>query len=114
MRRGQIWWVHWEPGRGTEQHGRRPSLVIQNDAMNLADPFSLTVVVAISSSGLPDNLLHLAIEPSTLNGLANSSFVRCEQIMTMHKSRLDGHIGRLEPRYLEQVDRTIKMVLGLA
>ena len=33
-RRGEIWDVNWSPGRGAEQQGTRPALVIQNDRGN--------------------------------------------------------------------------------
>ncbi|MHB8523858.1 MAG: type II toxin-antitoxin system PemK/MazF family toxin [Limisphaerales bacterium] len=32
--RGQIWLVNWSPGRGSEQLGRRPALVMQTDSAN--------------------------------------------------------------------------------
>ena len=31
IKRGEIYWVDWNPGRGSEQSGLRPALVIQND-----------------------------------------------------------------------------------
>ena len=30
-KRGEVWLVNWSPARGSEQAGRRPALVIQND-----------------------------------------------------------------------------------
>lgn len=32
--RGESRWVDWSPGRGSEQVGRRPALVVQTDAAN--------------------------------------------------------------------------------
>lgn len=60
-----------------------------------------------------DNFLHIMVEPSMLNGLTQTSFVKCEQIMTISKARLDGHIGQLEPRYLSQVSEALSQLLGL-
>ena len=33
-RRGEVWLVNWNPARGSEQAGKRPALVIQNDIGN--------------------------------------------------------------------------------
>jgi mRNA-degrading endonuclease toxin of MazEF toxin-antitoxin module len=34
-KRGEIWIVNWNPSRGSEQAGKRPALVIQNDITHL-------------------------------------------------------------------------------
>ena len=46
-KRGEIWLVNWNPARGSEQAGKRPALVIQNDIGNEKAP--TTIVAAISS-----------------------------------------------------------------
>lgn len=113
VRRGQIWWVSWEPGRGSEQNGRRPALVVQSNVANELDSYGLTIVLAISSGGHQDSVLHIPIEPSGFNGLDRRSFVRCEHVLTISKSRLDGHIGQLEKHLLKQVDEALRDVLDL-
>ena len=112
LRRGQIWWIDWEPHRGSEQAGRRPSLVVQSNEANELDAYNLTIVLPISS-GHADNDLHVRVEPSQMNGLGKSSFVKCEQILTVSKSRLDGYIGTLEPRHQKLIDQNLKAVLSL-
>jgi len=47
--RGEVWLVNWNPARGSEQAGKRPALVIQNDIGNEKAP--TIIVAAISSSG---------------------------------------------------------------
>ncbi|MGZ3625202.1 MAG: type II toxin-antitoxin system PemK/MazF family toxin, partial [Ktedonobacteraceae bacterium] len=41
-RRGEIWDVNWSPGRGAEQKGTRPALIIQNDRGNTSSSYPLT------------------------------------------------------------------------
>lgn len=114
LRRGQIWWVNWEPHRGSEQAGRRPALVIQSNVANEVDAYGLAIVAAMTTSDQDrESVLHVAVEPSTANGLSKAGFVKCEQVMTIHKSRLDGFIGMLEPRYQKQVDNGLKLILDL-
>lgn len=47
-RRGDVWTVNFYPGRGTEQRGTRPALVIQNDVGN--EHAATTIVAAITST----------------------------------------------------------------
>ena len=47
-KRGEIWMVNFNPGRGSEQTGVRPALIIQNDIGN--QYASTTVVAAITTT----------------------------------------------------------------
>jgi mRNA interferase MazF len=47
-RRGEVWLVDFSPGRGSEQQGSRPALVIQNDVGN--EYAATTIVAAITST----------------------------------------------------------------
>jgi len=113
VRRGQIWITEWEPHRGSEQGGVRPSLVIQSDNANELRHYQNTIVATMSTSPAVDALLHIAVEPSRLNGLDRPGIVRCEQILTISRTRLIRYIGQIEPPLLEKVDEAIKIVLGL-
>src|SRR5438270_14073292 len=86
-RRGEIWDVNWSPGRGAEQQGIRPALIIQNDRGNASPSYPLTIVSSMSRTEreLP---LHVRISPSEENGLTDFTDVKCEQIMTIEKSCL--------------------------
>ena len=42
-RRGDVWMVNFNPGRGSERRGLRPALVIQNDVGN---QYAATTIVA--------------------------------------------------------------------
>jgi mRNA interferase MazF len=48
IRRGQIWLVDWSPGRGSEQLGQRPAIVIQTDAANSNPRYPNTIVVTLA------------------------------------------------------------------
>ncbi len=53
LRRGEIWYVDFDPARGSEQAGRRPALIIQNDAGNESARYPNTIVLAMSTKGRP-------------------------------------------------------------
>jgi mRNA interferase MazF len=111
-RRGDIWIVDWSPARGSEQAGMRPALVIQTDAANLNPRYPNVIVLAISTKGkqVP---FHVPINPSQECGLKETSFVKCEQVLTISKSRLNKRIGSLSEQHLREVDMGLRRVLEL-
>lgn len=110
--RGDIFWVDWFPGRGSEQTGRRPALVVQRDEANYNPNYPLIIVVAISTKGRRISV-HVPIQPSDENGLAFLSYVKCEQLVTISKDRLENRLGRLTKAELAEVDKALKLILDL-
>lgn len=111
-RRGEIWDVNWSPGRGAEQKGTRPALIIQNDRGNTSPSYPLTIVASMSRTEreLP---LHVRIAPSEENGLTDYTDVKCEQIMTIEKSRLLRRRGSITGEEMTRVDAALKLSLNL-
>jgi mRNA interferase MazF len=111
-RRGEIWDVNWSPGRGAEQQGTRPALVIQNDRGNASSSYPLTIVASMSRTEreLP---LHVRIAPTHENGLTDYTDVKCEQVMTIEKSRLLRKRGSISGDELARVDNALKLSLSL-
>ena len=111
-RRGEIWDVNWSPGRGAEQKGIRPALIIQNDRGNTSFSYPLTIVASMSRTEreLP---LHVRIAPSEENGLTDFTDVKCEQLMTIEKSRLIRRRGVITSEELGKVDVALKLSLNL-
>lgn len=113
IRRGEIYWVDWSPGRGSEQDGRRPALVVQNDAGNGSASYPNTIVAAISTKGR-DIPLHVRLPRRKGLGLRQTSFVKCEQILTVSKDRLSlESIGRISGAELCEVDSALLLSLAL-
>ncbi len=111
-RRGEIWDVNWSPGRGAEQQGTRPALIIQNDRGNASSSYPLTIVASMSrpERELP---LHVRITPTAENGLTDYTDVKCEQVMTIEKSRLLRKRGAISAEELTRVDNALKLSLNL-
>jgi mRNA interferase MazF len=108
-RRGEIWLVNWNPARGSEQAGKRPALVIQNDISN--EHASTTIVAALSATIriYPMNVL---IEPPQ-GGLTKPSIIKTGQILTVSKDRLEKRLGLIEEKKMEEVDRALRLSLAL-
>ena len=112
VRRGEIYWLQLPPATGSEQAGRRPVLVIQNDAGNRASP--TTIVAAITSQ--PRRRRYPFQVPFTAqeSGLHLDGTVLCEQIQTIEQIRLDRLAGALNEERMEEADLALKRSLGLS
>lgn len=109
-KRGEVWLVNWNPARGSEQAGRRPALVIQNDIGNEKAP---TTIVAAISSSVRIYPINVQINPPE-GGLDHPSIIMTSQILTISKERLEKRLGRLSKDRLDDVDRAIKLSLALS
>lgn len=108
--RGDIWMVDLgSNGIGSEQQGRRPCVIVQNNVGNAHSP---TTIVAVVTSAFKTKLpTHFVIGKK--EGLAVTSICLCEQVVVIDKSRLQEYIGRLSPEKVEQLDNCLKISLGL-
>ena len=112
IKRGDLFWVDLNPTKGSEQAGRRPVLIIQNDVGNEAAP---TVIVAplTTKSFTKEYPINVHL-PRGVAGLKENSTVLLSQIRTIDKSRLGRKIGHLPVSYLQKVNEAISISLGLS
>ena len=90
--RGEVYWVAFDPVKGSEQAGLRPALVVQNDVGNR---FSPTTIVAAITTTIPPRPYPfvVTIEPQE-SGLRESSAINCAQLATIQQT---GDASRLRP-----------------
>lgn len=112
IKRGDLFWVDLNPTKGSEQAGRRPVLVIQNDAGNEVAP---TVIVAplTTKSFTKDYPINVYL-PRGVASLKENSTVLLSQIRTIDKSRLERKIGHLPVSYLQKINEAISISVGLS
>jgi len=123
IRRGEIYWVEFEPVKGSEQGGLRPALVVQNDVGNQYSP--TTVVVAITRAIPPKPFPFIVVVEPEESGLAARSAINCAQVATIQQSgsqsrlrarpgeRAIRPVGRLSEVRLRAVDEALRFNLGL-
>lgn len=105
VRRGKIYWVDFGVPQGSEQGGRRPALVIQNDIGNQTSP--TTIIAAITSKIKKSYPFHVEVS-SAESGLPQDSTILLEQIRTIAQTRLIQHCDKLTSRKMNEVDRSTK------
>jgi len=108
-RRGEIWLVNFNPGRGSEQKGIRPALVIQNDTGNI---YASTTIVAAITSTIKEFPVTVVVSASE-GGLKQRSMVNLAQLLTIDKGRLQKRLGNLSDSAMEHVDEAIRVSLDV-
>lgn len=111
VQRGEIYWLEMPPAVGSQQAGRRPVLIIQNDVGN---QFSRTTIVAAITSRprRRDYPFHVPFHARE-SGLPLDGTVLCEQIQTVDQSQLGHLAGGLTVDKMLEVDLALHRSLGL-
>lgn len=112
IKRGELFWVNLDPTRGSEQAGRRPVLILQNDIGNEVAPTTL-VAPLTTKSFTKDYPTNVRLSKGSIPGLKFDSTILLSQIRTIDKSRLEKKIGSLSGTSMRKVDFAIKISLGL-
>jgi mRNA interferase MazF len=111
IKRGDIFYVNIDSGKGSEQTGARPVLIIQN---NIGNKYSPTVIVAMITSKLDKAKLPTHIEiKSEESKLAKDSVILLEQIRTIDKKRLKRKIGHVNDRIMREINTALAISVGL-
>ena len=119
VRRGDIFWVDLSGGKGAEiDHKIRPALIIQNDVGNQYSPTTIVAPLsgAVGGKTYPTEVKLVPSDVSVISGdtgLLKTSKIKLEQIRIVDKSRLRGRVGRVSPTKMIEVDKAIKVSLGL-
>lgn len=111
VKRGDIFYADLSPVVGSEQGGKRPILVIQN---NIGNKFSPTVIVAAITSKIskPKMPTHVGLLKKE-SKLEKDSVILLEQIRTIDKSRLQDKINNINSEMMERVDQALRISVGL-
>lgn len=111
LRRGDVVRARLDPVEGSEQAGERPVLILSPDVINEHSP---VIIVAAITSKRTDRLFafEALLDPPD-GGLSLRSKVMLTQLRSINKSRLLGYYGRVSDAAMRQVDRALKVAVGL-
>jgi len=87
VRRGEVYWVHLDPARGSEIRKTRPALIVSPDDMNAILP--RVIVAPLTSKGQ-----RLGCRPE-VRFQGKRARILLDQIRCIDKQRLGGKLGEI-------------------
>lgn len=106
MKRGEVWWVEFDPAVGSEVRKTRPAVIISNDAANRH--LSRVVVVPMTSN------VDRQYPGEAIVTVANqSSKAMTDQIMAADKSRLKNQVGTVSKQDMKAIEDAILVHFGM-
>jgi mRNA interferase MazF len=106
MKRGDVWWIDFEPALGGEVRKQRPAVIVSNDAAN--KHLNRLQVVPLTAAA---DRLYPSEAAVTVGGKRHKAMA--DQLTTVSKLRLQNRVGRLSKIDMSAVGQAIKVQLEL-
>jgi mRNA interferase MazF len=106
MKRGEVWWVNFNPSVGGEIRKVRPAVILSNDTANkFLNRVQVVPITSKIEKVFPSEAL-ITVEGNIVKAVA-------DQISTASKFRFTKIMGELSPEDLRKVENAIKIQLDL-
>ena len=106
MKRGEVWWVNFDPAVGGEIRKQRPAVIVSNDAAN--KHLNRVQVIPLTSQ-----VAKVYPSEALVTFAGKQGKAMADQLITVSKLRLINCGGELSTAEMRQVEQVIKIQLGL-
>jgi mRNA interferase MazF len=107
MKRGEVWWVNFDPSVGGEIKKERPAVIVSNDAANRN--LNRVQVVPITS-----NVSRMYPSEALITLQGRQGKAMADQLTTVSKQRMRKKAGEITAEELTAVELAIRIQLGLS
>ncbi len=111
IRRNEIYLANLGKTVGSEQRGVRPVLIVQNDLGNKHSP--TTIIIPMTKRVEKYNSIPTHIQIKPFGKMKYEATIMAEQIKVIDKVRLLDRIDILPKKYIDIVDRAMKIAIDL-
>ena len=105
MKRGDVWWVNFDPSVGGEIRKKRPAVIISNNAANK----HLNRVQVVPLTSKVDRVYP---SEAVVEIRGRQSKAMADQLTTVRKKRLMDQEGRLSHADMRKVEHAVKIQFG--
>lgn len=106
VRRGEVWWVDFDPARGGEVRKTRPAVILSNELAN--EHLNRVQVVPLTS-----NTGRVYPSEAVVDVAGQSSKAMADQLTTVAKERLGRRLAVLSRKDMAEVERVVRVQLHL-
>ena len=109
--RGDIYYADMEPHIGSEQGGKRPVVVLQNNIGNRHSPTLIVATVTTRTEKKKKQPTHVLVDSNP--AFEEPSMILLEQIFTIDKSRIERFMGYASKAEMLRIDMALLVSLAL-
>ncbi len=106
MKRGDVYWLAFDPSVGGEIQKTRPAVVVSNDAANAALNRALVIPLSSQISRVYPGEALVELNGETRKAMA-------DQLTTASKQRFRSRLGEISAEDMQRIEQAILLQLGM-
>ena len=108
MKQCEIWYANLNSGKGSEQQGFRPVVIISGNLMN---QYLQVIIACPLTTKIKNYKGNIVLEPNETNGLSEKSEIMIFHVRSISKDRLVKKIGSITENQLGELKQGLNDIL---